>query len=184
MASSRVTLWLLAKPTTKDVGLKLWGQGIFKPYDDFAQQTLLGEAGEEISVHALMQSLGAVDPEGIISTLWTIMLVQPLADLLFSGNLPEVVLLGRWRGVSSILPEWPDRRWLTITAQQDSIPETVAARVGTDFDLWLVKPVVVIECTFRRAHPFNLDVSRAALTALFAPCFALHCAWMRTQSLP
>jgi hypothetical protein len=58
LASSRVTLWLLAKPTTKGVGLKLWGQGIFKPYDDFAQQTLLGEAGEEISAHALMQSLG------------------------------------------------------------------------------------------------------------------------------
>ena len=82
-----------------------------------------------------MQSLGAVDPEGIISTLWTIMLVQPLADLLFSGDLLEVVLLGRWRGVSSIWPEWPDRRWLTINAKQDYTPEPVAARVGNFRDL-------------------------------------------------
>ena len=74
-------------------------------------------AGSAIGTAPLLQSLGVMHPEADVRpSIYTLLLVEPVAKLVLSGRLAELVLLGRWDGASSLFPAWPPPDWFTRTS--------------------------------------------------------------------
>ncbi len=74
-------------------------------------------AGSSIGIAPLLQSLGVMQPEADVGhSIYTLLLVEPVAKLMLSGRLTELVLLGQWDGASSLFPAWPPPDWFTRTS--------------------------------------------------------------------
>ena len=50
---------------------------------------------------------------GGTDTIPTLLLVEPMARMLFSGQIVDVALLSRWPESASVIPGWPPAAWAT-----------------------------------------------------------------------
>ena len=83
------------------------------------------EHGVDIPASALQEELGLAFDE-----VPTVLLVEPLAKLLFAGSLGELMLLARWQGALDIFGHWPRRHWADATAGKQYVPMAAPMTTG------------------------------------------------------
>ena len=111
--------------------------------ESFADVCFLGIAGEEISFANFAHRCGLLRDNDSIPVLHTLMLVEPLARLLETGDLRELAFLARWEDSLSMFGDWPCKRWVANTIGQHYVPESIKMtahhfeRMASDMRVWV-----------------------------------------------
>ena len=66
--------------------------------------------GYHVSARSVLRAAG-YDAANDASSVPTMCLVEPLAQLLSHGRLPFLIVLARWEHALQLWPAWPDRQW-------------------------------------------------------------------------
>lgn len=116
------------------IPLVLGQNGLCKIADDFAGISFALDDGTEVSGEVVLSELGCLDEEDGLAAdgavIPTLMMVEPLAKLLFAESLKEVVFLARWDGALSLFQNWPSPQWATCTSGKHYFPPPVPVHVS------------------------------------------------------
>ena len=120
------------------IRLKVGGRGLVQIADDLSEVELAVE-GSSVSAPMLLQTLGHMVDDEQDTPVWAMLLVEPLARLLFAGSFSELVLLARWPGAVDLFPNWPPPVWATCVPRESYVPTpstiSVASLTGLVSDL-------------------------------------------------
>lgn len=107
------------------IPLMLGQHGLFRSADEFRGASFALDDGTEVSGDAVLADLVEESRPGDSPANLTLMLVEPLAKLLFEGKLSELVFLARWDGALSMFQQWPSPQWAAATKGKYYVPPSV-----------------------------------------------------------
>ena len=115
----------------KNVSIQVGSRGLVRLGDDVSNLAVSdGDVSQNI-LHTLLNLGVAVDEDQPQASLLTLLLVEPLAKLVFSKSLTELLILARWHGAASLFPEWPPARWVSLRSHRMYAPRPSSISVDS-----------------------------------------------------